>query len=63
MQLIDTHCHLTDPSLYRQLPEIIARARAAGVFQMITVATLCAELPAAGALGIPRGISISITPT
>src|SRR5215213_6647363 len=37
--MIDTHCHLTDENLLRQLPEVLERAAAAGVNEMITVAT------------------------
>ncbi len=37
--MIDTHCHLTDPRLAEQLEEVLARARAAGVKGIVTVAT------------------------
>ena len=37
--LIDTHCHLTYPDLRPQLPDLLKRAREAGVGRMITVAT------------------------
>jgi TatD DNase family protein len=37
--LIDTHCHLTDTRLASQLPEVMARAAAAGVSNMVTVGT------------------------
>jgi TatD DNase family protein len=37
--MIDTHCHLTDPSLSQQLPGVLARAQAAGVDRMITIGT------------------------
>ncbi len=39
MPLIDTHCHLTSAALSRDLFGVCQRARAAGVGQMITVAT------------------------
>lgn len=39
MEWIDTHCHLTHPALYRDVTAVSARARAAGVSAMITVAT------------------------
>ena len=29
--MIDTHCHLTDENLQRQLPDVLARAAEAGV--------------------------------
>jgi TatD DNase family protein len=37
--MIDTHCHLTDENLRRQLPEVLARAAEAGVREMVTIAT------------------------
>ncbi len=37
--LIDTHCHLTDEGLLPQLGDVLDRAAAAGVDQMIAVAT------------------------
>ena len=37
--LVDSHCHLTWDSLRGDLPEVVARARAAGVEQMVVVAT------------------------
>ncbi len=37
--MIDTHCHLTDPRLFAQLEQVLARARAAGVERMITIGT------------------------
>jgi len=36
--MIDTHCHLADKQFAHDLPETIARAREAGVSQMITIA-------------------------
>lgn len=45
--MIDTHCHLTDEDLLRQLPEVLARADAAGVREMITIATDVADSRAA----------------
>ncbi|MGB7158069.1 MAG: TatD family hydrolase [Tepidisphaeraceae bacterium] len=41
--MIDTHCHLTDENLHRQLPDVLARAAAAGVKEMITIATDVAD--------------------
>ncbi len=53
--MIDSHCHLTDPRLLSQLPEVLARAKAAGVDRIITIGTdlpddektiaLCRKLP------------------
>src|SRR4051812_34899375 len=37
--MIDTHCHLSDPRLLSQLPEVLARAKAAGVERMIAIGT------------------------
>jgi TatD DNase family protein len=36
--LIDTHCHLTAPEFAHQLPDVLDRAREAGVTRLITVA-------------------------
>jgi TatD DNase family protein len=38
MGLIDTHAHLADKSLFHQLDEVLARAKQAGVSQVICVA-------------------------
>ncbi len=35
--LIDTHCHLDDPKYHGQNPDVITRARAAGVQRFITI--------------------------
>ncbi len=35
--LVDSHCHLNHPRLFRQIPDVIERARAAGVAQMVVV--------------------------
>jgi len=37
VSLIDTHCHLNHPRLLRGLPDVLARARAAGVAAAIVV--------------------------
>lgn len=39
MSLVDTHCHLDYPGLAEQLPDVLARAREAGVTRMITIGT------------------------
>jgi TatD DNase family protein len=39
MELIDTHCHLTFDELTRDIDGVIARSRAAGVTEWITVGT------------------------
>ena len=43
MPLIDTHCHLTSDVLYRDLADVVRRARAANVTRMVTVATDAAD--------------------
>lgn len=37
--MIDTHCHLTYDGLYERADEVIAQAKAAGVAQIVTIAT------------------------
>jgi len=37
--LVDTHCHLQDPRFDGRVPEVLARARAAGVTHMVCCAT------------------------
>ena len=37
--LVDSHCHLDFPDLVGEIPEIIARAQAAGVNRMVTICT------------------------
>lgn len=37
--LVDSHCHLDFPDFDGELPEILARARAAGVTRMVTICT------------------------
>jgi len=39
LDLVDSHCHLDFPDLAADLPEVIARARAAGVSRMVTICT------------------------
>lgn len=38
-QLVDSHCHLDFPQLAEDLPDIVSRARAAGVTRMVTICT------------------------
>ena len=38
-ELVDSHCHLDFPDFTGELPDIIARARAAGVTRMVTICT------------------------
>lgn len=37
--LVDSHCHLDFPELAAELPEVVARAAAAGVTRMVTICT------------------------
>lgn len=37
--LVDSHCHLDFPALSEQLPDVLARAAAAGVGRMVTIST------------------------
>ena len=37
--MIDTHCHLSDPRLLDQLDAVMQRAAAAGVSEIVTIAT------------------------
>src|SRR5437667_4595663 len=37
--LIDTHAHLSYPDFVSELPEVIARAKAAGVERIVSIAT------------------------
>lgn len=43
--LIDTHCHLDFPDFAAELEEIVVRAHAAGVRQMITISTRVKKFP------------------
>lgn len=43
--LVDSHCHLDFPQLVDELPEVIARAHAAGVMRMVTICTRLGSEP------------------
>ena len=38
-EIVDSHCHLDFPDFKDELPEVIARAHAAGVSRMVTICT------------------------
>ena len=44
-QIVDSHCHLDFPDFANDLPDVIARARAAGVTRMVSIATRLASVP------------------
>lgn len=48
--MIDSHCHLTDPRLFDQLDDVLARARDAKVEQIVTIGTDPADAEMAIAL-------------
>ena len=41
--LFDTHCHLTDPAFAADLPQVLERARAAGVERLVAIASRVAD--------------------
>ncbi|MEO1494305.1 MAG: TatD family hydrolase [Pseudomonadota bacterium] len=49
-QLVDSHCHLDFPNLADDLPDVIARARDAGVTRMVTICTKLRNEPTVRAL-------------
>ncbi|HEU0223420.1 MAG TPA: TatD family hydrolase [Paracoccaceae bacterium] len=49
-ELVDSHCHLDFPDLAGDLPDVIARAHAAGVTRMVTICTRLRTEPAVRAI-------------
>lgn len=47
IELVDSHCHLDFPDLIGEIDAVVARAHAAGVRRMVTIATRIAAVPAA----------------
>ena len=50
MELVDSHCHLDFPDFDGELPDLLARARAAGVGRMVTICTRLRHEPRVRAL-------------
>ena len=44
-ELVDSHCHLDFPDFTGELPQVLARARAAGVTRMVTICTRLRQEP------------------
>jgi TatD DNase family protein len=56
--LIDTHCHLDDPSLFDRLPEVLRNARSAGIERFVVPGVGLAGWERIAALaGEERGVS------
>jgi len=49
-QIVDSHCHLDFPDFDGEIPDIVARARAAGVTRMVTIATKMQNVPRVAAI-------------
>jgi TatD DNase family protein len=49
-ELVDSHCHLDFPDFATDLPDILTRARAAGVRRMVTICTRLRQEPGVRAL-------------
>ena len=49
-EIVDSHCHLDFPDFADELPQVIARAGAAGVTRMVTICTRLASEPAVRAI-------------
>lgn len=49
-EIVDSHCHLDFPDFAQDLPDILTRARAAGVRRMVTICTRLRHEPSVRAL-------------
>jgi TatD DNase family protein len=54
-QIVDSHCHLDFESLAGELPQVVARATAAGVTRMVTICTRLRNAPAVRAIAGAHG--------
>ena len=54
-QIVDSHCHLDFDSLSGELPEVVARATAAGVTRMVTICTRLRNAPAVRSIAEAHG--------
>jgi TatD DNase family protein len=54
--LVDSHCHLDFPDFAEELPEVVARARAAGVAGMVTICTRLRHEPRVRAIAEAHGL-------
>ncbi len=59
MRLVDTHCHLTEPPLADDVEGVLARARAAGVADVVAPAYDRASWPRVAALGGRPGVHLA----
>jgi TatD DNase family protein len=49
-RLVDSHCHLDFPQFAEELPDVVGRARDAGVTRMVTICTRLAQEPSVRAI-------------
>ena len=54
-QIVDSHCNLDFDSLSGELPEVVARATAAGVTRMVTICTRLRIAPAVRSIAEAHG--------
>ena len=54
-QIVDSHCHLDFDDLIGELPDVVARAKAAGVTRMVTICTRLRKAPSVRAIAETHG--------